>query len=186
MLLDFKNLDDSTRYKVMSNTIIPRPIAWIVTEDNGILNAAPFSYFAPLSSNPAVVVVSIGKKDDKTPKDTLANILKNKKATICFVNSDNLEDMKLTANPLDKDRSEISTYNIKTRKIIEEYPPMISSSESALFCDFHSKIELNGKTTPIILEIKKQFVLDESISKNYHISLNNIARCGSGYKKLLE
>ncbi len=70
---------------------VPRPIAWIVTDDNGVLNAAPFSYFIPISTNPALVIVAIGKEDDGTQKDTLANILKTKKATICFPNKDNVE-----------------------------------------------------------------------------------------------
>ena len=45
MILDYKDIDDLNRYKIMSGTVIPRPIAWIVTEDEGVLNAAPFSYF---------------------------------------------------------------------------------------------------------------------------------------------
>ncbi len=75
----------------MSGSIVPRPIAWIVTDDDGVLNAAPFSLYIPISTNPALVIVAIGKKDDGSPKDSLANILKTKKATICFPNKDNVE-----------------------------------------------------------------------------------------------
>ena len=39
MILDYKDIDDLNRYKIMSGTVIPRPIAWIVTEDEGVLNA---------------------------------------------------------------------------------------------------------------------------------------------------
>ncbi|MGE4399647.1 MAG: flavin reductase, partial [Campylobacterales bacterium] len=84
MILDFSGVDETKIYKVMSYSIFPRPIAWVVTEDEGIVNIAPFSYFAPLSSNPPIVVVSIGLKEDESPKDTRANILKHKKATICL------------------------------------------------------------------------------------------------------
>lgn len=62
MILDYKNVNDLDRYKIMSGSIVPRPIAWIVTEDDGVLNAAPFSYFIPISTNPALVIVAIGKK----------------------------------------------------------------------------------------------------------------------------
>lgn len=79
MILDYKELEDLNRYKVMSDTVVPRPIAWIVTEDGGVINAAPFSYFIPISSNPATLIVSIGQKESGIPKDTLANILKTKK-----------------------------------------------------------------------------------------------------------
>ncbi|MCD8541226.1 MAG: flavin reductase [Aliarcobacter cryaerophilus] len=62
MILDYKDVNDLDRYKIMSGSIVPRPIAWIVTDDDGVLNAAPFSYFIPISTNPALVIVAIGKK----------------------------------------------------------------------------------------------------------------------------
>ena len=102
MILDYKDIDDLNRYKIMSGTVIPRPIAWIVTEDEGVLNAAPFSYFIPISSNPALLIVAIGKKDDGSPKDSLANILKHKKATICFVNKIMLIKYKNVQHLLEK------------------------------------------------------------------------------------
>ncbi len=84
MIIDYKDVNDLNRYKIMSDTVVPRPIAWIVTEDDGVINAAPFSYFVPLSSNPPVVVVSIGQKEEGVPKDSLHNILKNKKSNYLF------------------------------------------------------------------------------------------------------
>jgi flavin reductase (DIM6/NTAB) family NADH-FMN oxidoreductase RutF len=186
MILDYKKLDDLSRYKVMSASVVPRPIAWIVTEDEGILNAAPFSYFIPLSSNPATIVVSIGVKEDDTPKDTLANILKTKKATICFANENNLEKLKLTATSLDKNESEIEKYEIEVKKILDDFPPMISSSKSALFCTFHSRLSLGGDTTPLILEIQQQFVCDECINEKNHINLDNIGRVGVSFAKIVK
>jgi len=82
MLFDFAKLDKAKRYKLMSSSIIPRPIAWIVTKQNDIINIAPFSYFTALSSNPPTLLVSIGhKRTDNTPKDTLRNIRETKKCT---------------------------------------------------------------------------------------------------------
>ncbi|MBE0492324.1 MAG: flavin reductase family protein [Sulfurospirillum sp.] len=185
MILDYKDIDDLNRYKIMSGTVVPRPIAWIVTKDEGIVNAAPFSYFIPLSSNPATIIVSIGKKDADTPKDTLANILKNKKATICFANEANLEELKLSSTALAKSESEIEKYSIKVTKILEDFPPMISSSQSALFCTLHSSINLGGDTTPVILEIKKQFIKDECINEKLHVSMKNIGRIGVSFAKMV-
>jgi len=186
MILDYKDLNEMDRYKVMSDTIIPRPIAWIVTEDNGILNAAPFSYFIPISSDPALVIVAIGNKSDGTPKDTLANILKTKKATICFVNKDNLEQMKKCAKELKKEESEIEQFEIEVETKLEGYPPMISSSQSALFCKYYSKVELPSQTSPIILEIKKEFVEDARIDYDSHIFLDNIGRSGLTFKAMVQ
>ncbi|QKF81903.1 flavin reductase family protein [Halarcobacter ebronensis] len=186
MILDYEEVNDLTRYKLMSDTVVPRPIAWIVTEDEGVINAAPFSYFVPLSSNPAVVIVSIGKKEDGGPKDTLFNILKHKKATICFVNKDNCEDAKNCAMPLEKDESEIEKYSIKTKKVLEDYPAMISSSQSALFCQFYSQVDIPGKTTPIILEIKKQYIEDNRLDEKSHVYVDNLGRNGAYFKAMVD
>ncbi|MDD3344269.1 MAG: flavin reductase family protein [Sulfurospirillaceae bacterium] len=181
MLLNYETMNDLVRYKVMSGTVVPRPIAWIVTEDEGIINAAPFSYFIPLSSNPATLIVSIGTKNDGSPKDTLANILKTHKATICFANLQNLEQLKLCANPLPKNESEIATYAIDVNRVLENYPPMISSSQSAFFCEYYDTLTLPGETTPVILEIKKQFIEDDRIDSKMHVSVENVGRIGASF-----
>ena len=66
------------------------------------LNAAPFSYFIPISSNPALLIVAIGKKDDGSPKDSFSKYLKKKKATICFVNKDNVDKVQNVQHLLEK------------------------------------------------------------------------------------
>ncbi len=186
MIIDYKDVNDLNRYKIMSDTVVPRPIAWIVTEDRGVINAAPFSYFIPLSSNPALVIVSIGQKQEGIPKDTLANILKHKKATICFVNKNNTEEVKLCANMLDKSESEIKKYGIEVQKPLESYPAMISSTQTALFCDFYQKVDVPGKTTPVILEIKKQFIEDGRLDEKSHVHVENIGRSGAFFKAMVD
>jgi flavin reductase (DIM6/NTAB) family NADH-FMN oxidoreductase RutF len=184
MLIDYSQLDSNRRYKIMSNTVIPRPIAWIVTEDEGIMNAAPFSYFTPLSSDPAIVVVSIGQKEQDVPKDTLHNILKHKKATICFVNESNVEAVKLCANMLDKNESEITAYDIETQTILEEFPPIIASTQTALFCTFYDKIDLPSQTTPLLLEIKFQYAQEGVFTERLDGLPDNIGRAGIVFKKM--
>ena len=184
MILNYEELSSKEIYKVMSQSIIPRPIAWIVTEDNGVVNLAPFSYFTALSSNPPTVIVSIGHKSDGTPKDTLANIRATKRATICFVNELSLEDMKLTSKPLGKDISEVEEFNIGTTRVVEEYPPMVDFAQSAMFCSLHKEIDLDGMTKPVILEVKLQYCSSSVCDVDLNIDLKNIARVGKGYASL--
>ncbi|MGB5919742.1 flavin reductase family protein [Arcobacter sp.] len=186
MILDYEKIDDLNRYKIISDTVVPRPIAWIVTEDNGVLNAAPFSYFIPISSNPATLIVTIGIKEDGSPKDSLANILKTKKATICFANKDNVDKVKLCSTMLKKEQSEIEEYDIKVQKILEDFPPMICSSQSALFCEYYDTVKIPGKTTPLILEIKKQFIEDDRINEKMHVNVENIGRSGAFFKAMVD
>lgn len=186
MILDYKDINDLNRYKIMSDTVIPRPIAWIVTEDEGVLNAAPFSYFIPISTNPALVIVAIGEKEDGIPKDSLANILKHKKATICFVNKDNAHQVKKCAIPLGKDESEIEKFEIEVNSVMDGFPPMISSSQSALLCEYYSTVDVPGPTTPVILELKHQYLEEGRLDEKSHVYVDNIGRCGATFKALVD
>lgn len=60
--------------------------------------------------------------------------------TICFINKDELEQLKLCASPLEKEDSEIAKYNIEVEKLLENYPPMISSSQNGNFVTFSQNI----------------------------------------------
>ena len=159
MIHNLEQLDANKIYHIMANIVIPRPIAWIVTQNNGIINIAPFSFFAPLSSKPATVVVSIGLKEDGSQKDTLANINKTKKCTICMVDEHNLEKMHFSSASLAKDESEASKFDIPIKEVFEGFPPMIENASIAYSCTFNQLINLGDtRTQPVVLNIKSIYI----------------------------
>jgi flavin reductase (DIM6/NTAB) family NADH-FMN oxidoreductase RutF len=161
-ILDYQKLSKEERVQNLYSTIIPRPIAWIVTENGGVINIAPFSFYTGVSTTPPVVMVAIGNRKDGTPKDTLKNILETQKAVICTVSETQMEKMKLSGESLDFGVSEAEKFDIPTKRVLENFPPLIENSSSALFCKLHSKIEFEGNTTPIFLEVEYQ-IRDEKI-----------------------
>ena len=188
MIIDYAKKSKTDRYKLMSQTIIPRPIAWIVTQNKkGVINIAPFSYFTGLSSEPPTVIVSIGHKSDGSQKDSLKNIRENKKCTICIVDEAHLEQMHFSSKELSEDKSEAKIFDIKTQQVIDDFPPMVEGVPTAFFCEFYQEVELKGsKTIPLILEIKEQFI-DESILTNkdkLSIDFEPIGRVGKSYTKI--
>ena len=188
MIYQFSELEATDRYKLMSNTIIPRPIAWIVTE-NEVVNIAPFSYFTGLSSNPATILVSIGHKKDGSKKDTLENILKTKKATVCIVDDSFYQKVEETKIELPHNESEASKFNIEIEKKQNSYPPMVKGARVAFFCEFFKSVEIGGKTIPIILEIKNMYIDDNLIVDKENIKLkftDALARVGANYAKIEE
>jgi len=184
MIFDLTDKKLNDKYNLMAQTIIPRPIAWVVTEDDNVINIAPFSYFIGLSSNPASVLISVGHKANGTPKDTLKNIRKNKKCVICMVDENSLEKMHFSSKSVDKDLSEAALFDIKTETIFDEYPPMIKDIPCAYFCDFNQEVTLEGsETIPLILNVKQIFIKDENITdkENITIKFNPVARIGKSY-----
>ena len=184
MTFDLDKSEVNDKYKLMAQTIIPRPIAWVVTEDEGVINIAPFSYFIGLSSSPATVLISVGHKSNGLPKDTLANIRKNKKCTICMVDEKNLEKMHFSSKELEKSLSEADEFKIQTQTLFQEFPPMIKDVPCAYFCDFNQEIDLGGGSTiPLVLNVRQIYVADEAIKdeNKMTIEFNPIARIAKSY-----
>ncbi|WP_457747181.1 flavin reductase family protein [Sulfurimonas sp.] len=188
MIINYAQKELTQRYQLMAQTIIPRPIAWILTEDaEGSVNIAPFSYFMGLSSEPPTMIVSIGHKSDGSQKDTLRNLRKNKKCTICMVDESHLQQMHFSSKELAQDISEVELFSIKTKKIMNDFPPMVTDVPSAFFCELYQEIDLKGsKTIPLVVEIKAQYINDAIISDKEKITLEYepLARVGKSYALL--
>ena len=187
------NLSENNRlndtYKLMAQTIIPRPIAWVVTEDDGVVNIAPFSYFIGLSSDPATVLISVGHKADGTPKDTLANIRKYQKCTICMVQESDLEKMHFSSKGLSHEESEAEQFHIETIVENGNFPPRICTAPIAYYCTLNQEIDLGrGSTIPLVLNVHEMYVEDEIITdkEKLSISFKPVARIGKSYAFLGE
>jgi outer membrane receptor protein involved in Fe transport len=57
VLFEMNSLTGTQRYKLLTSSITPRPIAWVTTVSaTGTLNAAPFSCFNMMGHTPPMVV----------------------------------------------------------------------------------------------------------------------------------
>ena len=189
MLVDYAKTQPADIYKLMSQSVIPRPIAWIVTENGGVVNVAPFSYFTGLSSSPPTMVVSVGHKSDGTPKDTLRNLRETGKCTLCIIRPELLEKMHFSSKELGHEVSEASAFDIPLCDFVEGYPPRIEGVPVAFACDLHSEIDLGGsKTVPLVLRITHQYIDDSCVhdAQRLAVSFRPVARVGKGYALLGE
>src|SRR3546814_9847909 len=101
--LDPAELRPREIYRFMTSCIVPRPIAWVSTEDaQGSANLAPFSFYTLVSTVPPLVALSISAAQEQD-KDTAANILSTKEFVINFV----------TVALMDKMRSEEHTSELQ-------------------------------------------------------------------------
>ena len=79
MEIELGPLSERETYAILTQTILPRPIAWVLT-DNSLpgdarWNLAPFSFFNGISSEPPMVMFSVGSWDvPGRVKDSLLKI----------------------------------------------------------------------------------------------------------------
>jgi len=160
-IIDFNKIDKIDRYKLMASNIIPRPIAWIVTENKGLINIAPFSYFIGVGGEPPLLMVSIGRKKTNLdePKDTFKNIKETKKATVCLVPLEMTEIMNKTGEELPQKISEAEQFGIELERLDEKFPPIIKGCKRAFLTELYGTFEKEEmENVPFFLKIKKMYI----------------------------
>lgn len=156
---DLSRLD---RYCLLLSALVPRPIALISTiSEEGILNAAPFSFFGGLSSTPPLLGVSISRRKGEK-KDTLRNIEYLGDFVVNIVSEDIAEQMNLTSGdyPAEVDECKIANLTADPSEMVKS--PRIAESPINLECKVYEKMEIrNSINTLIIGEIVLFHIRDD-------------------------
>ena len=194
MQFDPNELEHSAVYKLLTGSVIPRPIGWISTVDqNGINNLAPFSYFNAVGEDPPHVMFSTVRGND-TNKDTLNNVLSNGQFVVNMVTEELAEKMNLTSQSVASDVDEFELANLTPIASVKIKPMRVKESPITFECELvhHYFLEnhKNGGACIIIGRIVMMHFADDVLLDNFKINLENykpIARlAGSNYAKLGE
>ncbi len=164
MLFDFANIDARERYKLLVSTIVPRPIAWIVTQDlHGQLNAAPFSFFNAFAGDPPVVGIGIGSHDPGRPKDTRRNIRDTGQFVVNLVSEEVRERMNITAIEFERRVSEPREAGLATVASLHVKPPRIAESPVSMECELMQIVELGKESGLVLGRILAMHVRDDMV-----------------------
>lgn len=163
MLFDFADLAPRDRYKLMASTILPRPIAWVVTESpEGRLNAAPFSFFNMFSDDPPVVCLGIGARAGD-PKDTARNIRETGQFVVNLVSEAVAERMNVTAIEFGPEVDELAEAGLETAPSVKVKPPRIASSPVALECERMTVLDLGTSRSLVIGQVLAMHIRDDAV-----------------------
>jgi flavin reductase (DIM6/NTAB) family NADH-FMN oxidoreductase RutF len=133
MQLTLDELSPGQRYRLLSSLVLPRPIAWLTTlNEDGSVNAAPFSYFNLMGENPPLVVFGIGRRPGGAAKDTFANLRRSHDFVINIVTEDNAPLMNLCATDFPPGVSEIEALGLATEPSLLVKPPRLSAAPAHL------------------------------------------------------
>jgi flavin reductase (DIM6/NTAB) family NADH-FMN oxidoreductase RutF len=143
MNIDFATLTPTEIYHLMTQTVVPRPIAWILTDSGDKnYNLAPFSFFNAISSEPPLLMVSIGKKPSGEFKDTLINAKRNGSLVIHIAHHDLADELTQSAATLSHGESEISMLGLNTAEQNNFVLPRLACCQLAFNCRLHEVIEI--------------------------------------------
>ena len=129
MQLNLSELSASKRYHLLSSIVVPRPIAWVTTlNEDGSVNAAPFSYFNLMGENPPLVVLGIGKRPGDVAKDTMRNLRRTREFVINIVTEENAEAMNLCGTDFPAGISEVEALGLLLEPSVVVKPPRLAIS----------------------------------------------------------
>lgn len=151
---DLAAMSKPDAYKLLASVILPRPIAWVVSRDAaGTVNAAPFSFFNILSSDPPLVAISFAAAGDREGKDSLANIRAHQDFVINMVPEELAPEMNITAinAPRGTDETKLAGLDLAPSTLIDV--PRIAASPVAFECRLFQTIEPGGANTIVLARL---------------------------------
>lgn len=194
--VDPTELKGRDMYKLLTGSIIPRPIAFVTTTStvNGTINAAPFSFFNVVSSDPPLISLSIGRRKGSTMKDTARNAIKNGEMVVHISTEDMIEDINETAALLPAARSELELTELNIVESTKVSVPGILEAKVRFECQLEQHHEIKndqGDTVIDFLMARIVYIhMDEKVydpQRGYIVteSLRPVARlAGSDYAEL--
>lgn len=161
MELDLETTYASRAYPILSALVTPRPIAWVTTLGaDGVVNAAPFSFFNILGANPPIVAFTPGNREDGSPKDTARNIGLSHEFVVNLVDDALAQAMNATAATLAYGVSELESLGLTTAPSSTIKVPRIAQAPASLECTEWGTLNI-GSNRVVIGLVKRVHVRDE-------------------------
>jgi flavin reductase (DIM6/NTAB) family NADH-FMN oxidoreductase RutF len=183
---DFATLSGRDRYKLLIGAVVPRPIAWVTTVDiNGVVNAAPFSFFNCLSADPAILALGVEYRPDRRQKDTGRNIRDTQAFTVNIVSGALLDAMNVTAVPFETGVDELARAGLTARPGVKVPCPSIAESPASFECRHHVTLSIGNSREVILGEVLHAHIRSDVVNDRLHVDplgLDAIGRMGGhGY-----
>jgi len=180
MHIDPAQHNPSESYKLLTNLVVPRPIAWVSSVNaDGVVNLAPFSFFNAVSGHPLYLVISVGtdeaRETEGGKKDTARNILASGEFVVNMVTEELFDAMNVSAADFPSGESELIAAGLHATPSVKVKPPRVVESQASMECILHSTLTL-GENKLVIGEVVMFHVADHLLGP--HMQINNFAPIG--------
>lgn len=181
--MDPKDLSKKDNYRLLTSAVIPRPIAFITSiSEEGVLNAAPFSYFNVISAEPPLLAVSIGRKEGQQ-KDTSRNILQVGEFVVHVTDEENVKKVNQTSMNLSSDQSEVEKVGLSPTVSEVVGVPSLKESKVRFECKLekHLVFEEGDSATDYIIGRIVSYHVDDDLYQDGVVQskkLKPVARLG--------
>lgn len=160
--IDPELTDRTAFYRLLTATVVPRPIAWVSTSSaDGTDNLAPHSFFTIASVTPPVVqFTSVGRKD------SLRNVEETGQFVVNLAPEGLFEQINATATDFPHGMSEFDACGVEREQSLRVKPPRVARSSVALECELHSTVRIGDST--VVFGRVVHAAVDESVMVDGH------------------
>ncbi|WP_329624648.1 flavin reductase family protein [Streptomyces sp. NBC_01255] len=160
--IDPELTDRTAFYRLLTATVVPRPIAWVSTSSaDGTDNLAPHSFFTIASVTPPVVqFTSVGRKD------SLRNVEETGQFVVNLAPEGLFEQINATATDFPHGMSEFDACGVEREASLRVKPPRVARSSVALECELHSTVRIGDST--VVFGRVVHAAVDESVMVDGH------------------
>lgn len=167
MIVDLSSLSPNQVYHTFTQTLIPRPVAWVLSDNgDGSHNLAPFSYFTGVSSAPPILMISVGKKPDGSIKDTWRNVDERGHFVVHIAHRDLAKPVSDSAASLPHGESELKQLRLETVPFEEGICslPRLKDCRIAFVCEKERIIEIGSVPQGLIFGLVRYIYIDDSVA----------------------
>jgi len=165
MHLEVAAMKPNQIYNLLIGLVAPRPIALVTSMDeSGMVNAAPFSAYNYLCTDPPVVGLGVMNRPGGgfVPKDTARNIRRTRQFVVNVVTEDLAAAMNICATDFPAEVSEIEMAGLETESSRVVKVPRIKQAHAALECEEFTSMEI-GNSRIILGKVLAMYVEDRFV-----------------------
>ena len=166
---DPKTLHTRDIYALLVGAIAPRPIALVTTRSReGVVNAAPFSSYSLVSSDPPSLLFTTVEKPSGEKKDTLRNIEETGEFVVNSAQTSMLKEVAACGADHPPHVSEVEITGLTTIDSVVVSVPRLHESKINFECKLLQQVSVgsNGKGVIVVGEIVYIHLSDEIIVDN--------------------
>lgn len=189
---DFTSYDmggSSHSSNLINSIVVPRPIALVTSKGfNGVINAAPFSYFNVVCTEPHIVSIAIKQRSGER-KDTARNIIASGEFVINICSLNLAKSVSIAGGDFPPDISEVELANLSLLPSQKISVPRIANTLVQMECILDQIVEVRKGIADLILaEVVKVHIHKDILNSSGYIDvpkLNPLARlAGISYAKI--
>ena len=166
MIFDMEKSRGRESYNLLIGLVAPRPIALVTSmNEDGGLNAAPFSAYNYLCTDPPIVGIGVADRPggEFVPKDTAQNIRRTGEFVVNIVTEDLMQAMNICATDFPAEVDELEMAGLTTAPSKQIQVPRIKQAHAALECREFTTMEI-GRSRIILGRIVAIYIEDKFVN----------------------